>query len=120
MKIPNVLIAALSVILPVALHAQDASVGAEELPLKIAVVGTTNYTDINLIQKNLKRSSLIADLSTTLSSRELYEFSGRYRGAPEAVIEEVAGLAQDRFSVESPKKIKQGAPLTITLRKIAP
>lgn len=99
------------------------SIGAigqeEEQPLTIAIVGTTSYNDVNLIIKNLKRSSQISRLSVSLSSRELTELSGSFHGSSESLIEEMQGLAQDRFSVETPKKGKKpGSAFSITLRKI--
>jgi len=92
----------------------------EEQPLSIAIVGTTSYNDANLIIKNLKRCPQINRLSVSLSSRELTELSGSFHGSTDTLIEEIQGLAQDRFSVETPKKTKKsGAPFVITLRKMA-
>lgn len=117
-RIPVIL--ALFVLLAAPLAAQETSVvPAEEYPFTIAIVGTTNYSDVNVLIKNLKRSSQIGRLSASTSKRELSEFTGTYKGSRESLIDEITGLAQDRFAVELPKqKGKQSGVLNITLRKI--
>ena len=94
----------------------------ENYPITIAIVGTASYNDVNLILKNLKRSQQINRLTISLSSKGLVELSGTFHGVKESLIEEISGLAQDRFTVEVQKqKGKQTTPsLSITLRKIAP
>lgn len=93
---------------------------SDEYPLTITVVGTNNYSDVNLIIKNLKRSLQIGRLSLSLSSKDLSEFSGSYRGSAESLVEEIQGLAQDRFAVEVSKQKGKQSPnmLSITLRKL--
>jgi len=107
--------ASLALLLCALSYAQESG----EKPLSIAIVGVKNYNDVNLMIKNLKRSQQIKDLTVSLSSRELTELSGNYQGSQESLMEEIAGLAQDRFEVELSKKSRKAdAPLAITLRKI--
>ena len=111
----------LSVLISAPLFAQEPGGNSmEEYPLTVAIVGTASYSDVNVMIKNLKRSSQIGRLSASQSKRDLSEFSGTYKGSPESLIDEVRGLAQDRFAVEVPKqKGKQSGALNLTLRKIS-
>jgi hypothetical protein len=94
----------------------------ENYPLVIAIVGTTNYNDVSTILKNLKRSSQVSHLTISLSSKGLIELSGSYHGERDSLVDEVRGLAQDRFSLELQKqKGKQTSnAISITLRKLTP
>lgn len=92
----------------------------ETFPISIAVIGTSSYSDVDFVLKNLKRSSQINQLSVALSSKGLVELKGSYKGQQDAMIDEIKGLASDRFAVEVGKqKGKQtSGALSITLRKI--
>jgi hypothetical protein len=94
----------------------------ESHPLKIAIVGTARYQDTNFIVSNLKRSPQILEISVSTSGRDLIELSGRYSGPPDSLIEEITGLAQERFTVEIEKRKRSPSrdSLSITLKKIAP
>lgn len=102
---------------------EDQESGPPEIyPLKIAIVGTSRYQDTNFIVSNLKRSSQVLGISLSVSGRDFIEFKGRYSGSPDSLVEEIRGLAQDRFTVEV-EKTKRSSPkntLSITLKKIAP
>lgn len=93
---------------------------SQEYPLTITIIGAASYNDVRFLQTNLKRSAQISGLTPTLSSRGLSEFSGNYRGPVESLIDEIKGLAQDRFAVETPKqKGRQSSnTLSVTLRKL--
>jgi hypothetical protein len=121
MKTKTTLFAAIVVLISFCAWAQESQNTFEEHPLTISIVGASNYNDIRLIQTNLKRSIQITKLATSLASKGLVEFSGTYTGDKESLVDEIKGLAQDRFAVELSKQKGRDAtaPLTVTLRKLA-
>lgn len=101
---------------------EEESAAPEIYPLKIAIVGTSRYQDTNFIVSNLNRSSQVLGISLSVSGRDFIVFKGRYSGSPESLVEEIRGLAQDRFEVEVEKN-KKSSPknaLSVTLKKITP
>jgi len=104
-------------IFPLSLSGQE----VVNYPVAIAIVGTSNYNDVDFVLKNLRRSSQISQLSIVLESKGLVELKGTYRGLSEGLIEEIRGLAQDRFAMEiqKPKGRQPSGFLSVTLRKLS-
>ncbi len=102
-----------------AAQAQESQL-SEDLPLSVTVIGAANFNDVRYLITNLKRSAQVTRLSPTLSSKGLIEYQGSYHGSSESLVDEIRGLAQDRFAVETPKQKgnKSAGQLSLTLRKI--
>ena len=93
---------------------------AANYPLNITIVGTTKYQDTDFIIKNLKRSPQVEGLVISTSGRNLVELEGFYHGSRDSLIEEINGLAQDRFEMEvqKPGGKRSGEDLSVTLKKL--
>jgi hypothetical protein len=121
MKPRTLLFAAVVILISFCAQAQEAQYTVEEHSLTISIVGAASYNDIRLMQSNLKRSIQITRLATSLASKGLVELTGTYTGDKDSLVDEIRGLAQDRFSVAVSKQKRNDseAPLTVTLRKLA-
>lgn len=100
---------------------EDAS-NFESHPIKITIVGSNKYQDVDYVVTNLKRSNYVNELVVSTSGRNLVGLSGTYTGSSEAVIDEVESLSQNRFEVEVIKSKRWRSPdtLSITLKKLPP
>ncbi len=98
----------------------EESISFETQPINITFVDASKYQDVNFIISNLKRSPHIVEISLSKSSRDLIEYTGKYKGSPDTIIEEISSLAQERFSVEIEKsrRLSKKDGLRLTLKKI--
>lgn len=104
------------IILSASFSGAEESASQEILKLNITFLGSSHYSDVNFMIKNIKRSSQIISLVPSGSTRGVVSFSGAFHGPSESLIEEIKGLAENRFSIEIPKQKKDS--ISITLRKI--
>lgn len=86
------------------------------IPFSLLIVGTRHYADADVMSKNIRRIQKVQRLVQTVSSQNHVQFAGVYGGAPESLLADIQGLAQDRFEVQS--RDDQARGLVITLRKI--
>ncbi|MBN1283684.1 MAG: hypothetical protein JXA24_07945 [Proteobacteria bacterium] len=93
-----------------------ASARAEESGFAIIILGTRSAADVRVIEKNLRSLPYVSLMVPTVMSQQHLEFQGRMSASDEAMVADVAGLAQDRYEVKARREHRRG--LVITLRKI--
>lgn len=101
-------------------RAQEGSpaVAPEGVPtaFTLLIVGTRHYSDITVMEKNIRRIPKMQRLVQTVSNQNHVQFTGTYSGDADSLLADIQGLAADRFEVQSRDDRARG--LVITLRKI--
>lgn len=88
----------------------------EAMPFTLIVVGTRHYSDVDVMRRNIARIPMMRKFVQTVSSQKHVQFSGSFSGTEEGLVEDIRGLAAERFDVGTRKDKSLG--LVITLRKI--
>lgn len=87
----------------------------EPLPFTLLIVGTRHYSDVDVIKSNLQKMPSVRNFTQKIASQNHMEFGGIYSGDALTLIQDIEGLAADRFEVKTKNYKDRG--LVITLRK---
>lgn len=98
----------------------DASAPEETLRFDFAldVIGTSHFEDIEHVKNGMMRSEGAQGVRVTRSSRNFTRIMGTFRGKREDFERDLAGLAQDRFTLRIAEE-KDGTVM-VTITKLEP
>jgi hypothetical protein len=82
----------------------------------VDLLGTPHFEDVGVIQSGLEKADGIESIYVARSSRNFVRLKGVATCKREQLLNDLKGLAQDRFNVEV--EDKADGSLIITLRKI--
>ena len=89
---------------------------AEATPFTLIIVGTRHYSDVDVMRRNIARIPLMRRFVQAVSSQKHIQFLGLFGGTEEGLLEDIRGLASDRFDVGIRKDRTLG--LVVTLKKM--
>lgn len=93
----------------------------EELPpfeFAIDIVGTAHFDDVDHLKKGMMRSEGTKGVRVTRSSRNFTRIRGTFQGKREHFERDLAGLAQNRFSMRIAEG--EGGTVVVTITKLEP
>lgn len=88
----------------------------ESTPFTLLIVGTRHFSDVDVVKTNIQKMPAVRGFAQKVSSQNHIEFSGTYSGNVDSLVEDIEGLAMDRYTVQSKSYKDRG--LVVTMRKI--